>query len=114
MGIGEKMFFGRRTTRTGLRSDPNWTYSEPVEQIPQPKRNHIESFRGEMMRVVLKYRMDGVGLFDMFRNEVESERERYHRKPLDLATMREIDEIADRAIARARRVGITAFEAGVN
>jgi hypothetical protein len=103
-------FFGVRRTVTKLPPAP--PPLPPPEQIPQPVPDALEGFRACMMQTLLEYRgkRDGKGAFGLYRAAVEAEVERFRRKPLDLATMREVEAIARRAVERVRRLGFVAFE----
>src|SRR5262245_34819154 len=101
--------FARRTQRRAPMADPrNWTWEAPQEAIPQMQDDLVEHFKADVMREVLAYR--GQGYLDGFAAAIDREVERYRRKSLDAATMNAIKAVADRAIDRARKFGITAFE----
>jgi hypothetical protein len=83
----------------------------PETQIPQPPRDPVEGFMAEVMTLILKYRgIDGRNRFDPFVADVTAAQLRYRRKGHDNETSDKIDAIAERAIARARYRGFTAFE----
>lgn len=89
-----------------------WTFNHQHTVIPNPEPSVIENFLADLMSIWLRFRnaRDGAGCFDSFKAAVDDEVERYRRKSLGVKALSQIEAAAERALARARKVGLVAFE----
>jgi hypothetical protein len=107
---GKRTSFTRRSARVG---GPNSTTAKKMAELPKGTTvNFIESFKAVVMEQTLRHRGTDANLTEQFITAIELERGRYADKALDPATMDEVTNIAARAIARVRKLGVLAFEPG--